>query len=107
LNAQNLILPAGTTKIGATEYNVDLNGSPDSIAGPERYPVRTINGATTYLREVAHVRDGFLAQTNVVRQNGVRGGSGLGHEERRSTMQIVQELRAMLPVAAQALPRPT
>src|SRR5882757_1225898 len=105
VNAQNLILPAGTTKIGATEYNVDLNGSPDSIAGLNDIPVRTVNGATTYLREVAHVRDGYLAQTNVVRQNGVRGVLVSVMKSGGSTMQIVQDLRTMLPVAAQALPR--
>jgi multidrug efflux pump subunit AcrB len=104
VNAQNLILPGGTTKIGATEYTVDLNGSPDSIAGLNDIPVRTINGATTYLREVAHVRDGFQAQTNVVRQNGVRGVLVSVMKSGGSTMQIVQDLRAMLPVASQALP---
>src|SRR6201996_7427175 len=72
-NAQNLILPTGTAKIGATEYTVNMNGSPSTVAGLNDIPVRTLNGATTYLREVAHVRDGFSPQTNVVRQNGQRG----------------------------------
>jgi multidrug efflux pump subunit AcrB len=61
VNAQNLILPSGTAKIGTIEYNVALNGSPNTIAGLNDLPVRSLNGATTYLREVAHVRDGFLA----------------------------------------------
>ena len=59
VNVQNLVLPSGTAKIGTTEFNVSLKGSPDTIAGLNDLPVRSVNGATTYLREVAHVRDGF------------------------------------------------
>ncbi|NEK55537.1 AcrB/AcrD/AcrF family protein, partial [Rhizobium leguminosarum] len=73
VNAQNLILPTGTAKIGPKEYTVNMNGSPTTVAGLNDIPVRTVNGATTYLREVAHVRDGFSPQTNIVRENGRRG----------------------------------
>ena len=73
INAQNLILPSGTAKFGPTEYTVKMNGSPDAIAGLNDLPVRTVNGATTYLRDVAYVRDGFSPQTNIVRQDGERG----------------------------------
>jgi len=73
VNTQNLVLPSGTAKIGATEYVLATNGSPDTIAGLNNIPVVTRNGATTYLSEVAHVRDGFSPQTNIVRQNGERG----------------------------------
>src|SRR6202020_1782592 len=73
VNTQNLVLPSGTAKIGATEYVLATNGSPDTIAGLNNIPVLTRNGATTYLSEVAHVRDGFSPQTNIVRQNGQRG----------------------------------
>src|SRR5476651_489928 len=73
VNLQNLILPSGTAKFGSTEYTVKMNGSPDAISGLNDLPVRTVNGATTYLRDVAFVRDGFSPQTNVVRQDGVRG----------------------------------
>ena len=73
INSQNLALPSGTAKIGDTEYNVNLNGSPATIAGLNNIPVKTVNGATTFLREVAHVRDGFSPQTNIVKQNGQRG----------------------------------
>jgi multidrug efflux pump subunit AcrB len=72
VNTQNLILPSGTAKIGDTEFNIALNASPDSFDGLNSIPVRTVNGATTYLREVAHVRDGYAPQTNIVRQNGER-----------------------------------
>src|SRR5690242_14179557 len=67
--AQNLILPSGTAKIGSLEYQVDLNASPETIAELNNLPVKTINGTTIYVRDVAHVRDGFGPQTNVVRQD--------------------------------------
>ena len=105
VNVQNLILPAGTAKIGPTEYALKLNGSPDSIAGLNQIPVITKNGATTYLSEVAHVRDGFAPQTNVVRQNGQRGVLmsviKLGGS---STLDIIKALYAELPKAAKILP---
>jgi multidrug efflux pump subunit AcrB len=105
VNAQNLILPSGTAKIGTIEYNVALNGSPNTIAGLNDLPVRSLNGATTYLREVAHVRDGFSPQTNIVRQDGQRGVLiSVLKNGGSSTLQIVSDLRAMLPVALQSLP---
>ncbi|SNX28708.1 heavy metal efflux pump, CzcA family [Polynucleobacter meluiroseus] len=73
VNTQNLILPSGTAKIGDIEYTVALNGSPNSIEGLNAIPVKTSNGATTFLRDVAHVRDGFNPQTNIVHQDGLSG----------------------------------
>jgi CzcA family heavy metal efflux pump len=73
VNAQNLILPTGTAKLGTLEYNVEMNGAPQTIQELNDLPVKTVNGATIYLREVAHVRDGFSPQTNIVRANGQRG----------------------------------
>src|SRR5277367_6698782 len=73
INAQNLILPTGTAKLGTLEYNVEMNGSPRTIAELNDLPVKTVNGSTIYLRDVAHVRDGFSPQTNVVLANGQRG----------------------------------
>ena len=106
INAQNLILPSGTVKIGATEYAIALNGSPDTIAGLNRIPVVTKNGATTYLSEVAHVRDGFSPQTNIVRQNGVRGVlMSVIKNGGSSTLDIVKTLLADLPKAEQILPK--
>jgi multidrug efflux pump subunit AcrB len=106
VNAQNLILPSGTVKIGATEYAIALNGSPDTIAGLNRIPVATKNGATTYLSEVAHVRDGFSPQTNIVRQNGERGVlMPVIKNGGSSTLDIVSALRAVLPVVSQILPK--
>jgi multidrug efflux pump subunit AcrB len=106
VNAQNLVLPGGTAKIGTVEFNVAMNGSPDSIAGLNDIPVKTVNGATIYLREVAHVRDGFTPQTNIVRQNGERGVMlSVLKNGGASTLQIVSDLRALLPVATQILPK--
>jgi multidrug efflux pump subunit AcrB len=106
VNAQNLILPSGTVKIGSTEFAIALNGSPDTIAGLNHIPVVTKNGATTYLSEVAHVRDGFSPQTNIVRQNGERGVlMPVIKNGGSSTLDIISNLRAVLPVAAQILPK--
>ncbi|PIF77842.1 CzcA family heavy metal efflux pump [Variovorax sp. 54] len=105
VNTQNLILPSGTAKFGSTEYNVRMNGSPDAIAGLNDLPIRTVNGATTYLRDVAYVRDGFSPQTNVVRQDGVRGVLlSVLKNGGASTLDIVSNIRAMLPIAAQTMP---
>lgn len=105
VNAQNLILPSGTAKFGATEYSVKMNGSPEVLAGLNDLPVRTANGATTYLRDVAYVRDGFQPQTNVVRQDGVRGVLlSVIKNGGASTLDIVSNLRALLPVAQQGMP---
>ena len=97
VNAQNLILPTGTAKIGSLEYNVEMNGSPRSVSEMNDIPVKTVNGSTIYLRDVAHVRDGFSPQTNVVLTNGQRGvlmsiyktGNG-------STLSIVDRVKQML-----------
>jgi multidrug efflux pump subunit AcrB len=93
-------------KFGASEVAVRMNGSPDAIAGLGDLPVRTSAGTTTLLRDVAQVRDGFAPQTNVVRQDGKRGvllsviKNGVA-----STLDIVANLRALLPRAAQTLPQ--
>ncbi|MGJ7602821.1 efflux RND transporter permease subunit [Variovorax sp. LT1R20] len=106
VNTQNLILPSGTAKFGATEYSVRMNGSPDAIAGLNDLPVRTVNGATTYLRDVAYVRDGFSPQTNIVRQDGVRGVLlSVLKNGGASTLDIVANIRAMLPIATQSMPQ--
>ena len=105
LNTQNLILPSGTAKLGDTEYTVQMNGSPGAINGLNDLPVRTVAGATTYLRDVAWVRDGFQPQTNIVRQDGARGVLlSVLKNGGASTLDIVANLRAMLPKAAQTMP---
>jgi len=104
-NAQNLILPTGTAKIGPKEYTINMNGSPATLEGLNDIPVRTVNGATTYLREVAHVRDGFSPQTNIVRENGHRGVlMSVLKNGSASTLSIVNTLHGLLPAARAALP---
>ncbi|WP_341316153.1 efflux RND transporter permease subunit [Paraburkholderia sp. IMGN_8] len=104
-NAQNLILPTGTAKIGPKEYTINMNGSPPTVEGLNDIPVRTLNGATTYLREVAHVRDGFSPQTNIVRQDGHRGVLlSVLKNGSASTLAIVNTLHGLLPTVRAALP---
>ncbi|MGN6231921.1 MAG: efflux RND transporter permease subunit [Trinickia sp.] len=106
LSAQNLILPTGTAKIGPREYTVDMNGSPTTIAGLNDIPVRTVGGATTYLREVAHVRDGYAPQTNVVRQDGRRGVLlSILKAGNASTLSVVDAIHRLLPTVETTLPR--
>src|SRR5438105_6361046 len=69
---QNLIIPAGTAKIAATEYNIKLNSSPDLVSAFNQIPVKSVNGIPIYIKDVAHVRDGYAIQTNVVRRDGRR-----------------------------------
>jgi multidrug efflux pump subunit AcrB len=105
LSSGNLILPSGTAKFGETEYSVTLDASPDAIAELGNLPVRTVNGATTYLRDVADVRDGFQPQTNIVRRDGERGVLlSVYKNGGASTLDIVSNLRALLPFASQQLP---
>jgi multidrug efflux pump subunit AcrB len=106
VNVQNLVLPSGTAKIGATEFILATNASPDSVTGLNRIPVATRDGATTYLSEVAHVRDGFSPQTNIVRQNGQRGVLlSIIKNGSASTLDIVKGVLTSVPVLAQSLPK--
>jgi len=72
LAAQNLITPVGTQKIGSFEYTIQLNNSPLKIEELGNMPIKTVNGAMVYVRDVAHVRDGNPPQTNIVHVNGNR-----------------------------------
>jgi multidrug efflux pump subunit AcrB len=95
---QNLIIPAGTAKMGETEYVVKLNSSPNLITAFNDIPIKTVNGAPIYIRNVAHVRDGFAVQTNVVRRDGRRAVlMTVLKGEGASTLSVVKRLRAALP----------
>ena len=72
VNTQNLTLPSGTAKIGNTQYTVRTNATPASIADLNMMPVKFVNGATIFLKDVAQVRDGSLVQQNIVREDGHR-----------------------------------
>ena len=98
ISAQNLILPSGTAKLGPLEYQVELNSSPQTVGELNDLPIKTVNGATIYIRDVAQVRDGFTPQTNVVRQDGVRGTLlSIMKNGNASTLSVVKDVRAMLP----------
>jgi multidrug efflux pump subunit AcrB len=106
VNAQNLILPGGTAKIGELEQPVELNGSYKQIDAINGLPVRTTNGATVLLGDVAQVRDGSVPQTNVARQDGRRGVlMSILKGGNTSTVQVVQGIKDALPAAAAALPK--
>ena len=66
VNLQNLVLPEGTVKIGPQEYDVGVNGMFQTVEALNHLPIKTVNGAVIYMRDVAHVRDGFEVQTNIV-----------------------------------------
>src|SRR5579864_2254221 len=105
LNAQNLILPAGTTKIGSLEYQVEMNGNPQTIAELNDLPIKTVNGSTIYMRDVAHIRDGFAPQTNIVHMDGVRGAlMSMLKVGGASTITIVEGVKRMAEMASQSLP---
>ncbi|HEX3156573.1 MAG TPA: efflux RND transporter permease subunit, partial [Candidatus Angelobacter sp.] len=106
INEQNLILPSGSAKIGNLQYQVSLNGSPDSIAEINALPIKTQNGATTYIRDVAHVRDGFSPQTNVVRKDGLRGTLiTVMRNGGASTLDIVNNMKDVLKRVQATLPQ--
>jgi multidrug efflux pump subunit AcrB len=105
MGEQNLILPAGTSKIGALEYDIEMNGSPKSVSELNNLPIRTVGGATTYIRDVAHVRDGYPPQTNIVRSDGTRGAlMSILKSGDESTIDIVAGVRKLLPTVLASLP---
>ena len=102
---QNLILPTGTSKIGQFEYDVGLNAAPETVQQLNDLPVKADGNTTIYIHDVAHVRDGFSPQTNIVRRNGQRSTLlSIMKIGDTSTLDIVREVRALLPTIAAALP---
>jgi CzcA family heavy metal efflux pump len=105
VNQENVVLPSGTAKIGADEYDVRVNGSPRSAAELSEIPIKQVGGTTIYLRDVSTVSDGFQVQTNIARQDGHRGvlisvlkaGSA-------STLDVVNDIRKMLPRVSTLVP---
>lgn len=105
VNAQNIILPSGTMKLGPIEYSVEMNGTPETIAELNDLPVKTTNGSTLYMRDVAHIRDGFAPQTNIVRQDGNRGAlMSIYKNGKASTLEIVAGVKGIVQQASQSLP---
>ncbi len=105
LALQNQINPVGTEKIGAYEFTVDLNDSPKAVADFNNLPVKVVNGAVVFMRDVAYVHDGSPPQTNVVQLDGRKGvlmsvlkiGSA-------STLDIIAGIKARLPAIEATLP---
>ena len=98
LGNQNLILPAGTAKIGDKDYQIKLNSSPRTLDEMNRMPVKVVNGATVYLGDVAQVRDGYTVQTSGVRTNGRRGALlTVLRNGKASTLAVVDNVKKTLP----------
>jgi CzcA family heavy metal efflux pump len=105
VSTQNLILPGGSVKLGPIEYPVEMNGSTNTIAELNNIPIKTVNGATVYLRDVAFVSDGYSPQTNIVRMDGQRGVlMSVFKTGGSSTLDIVARLYALLPQLKSTLP---
>ncbi len=105
LNQQNLILPAGTTKIDQREYLVRMNSSPEVVDVLNDLPIKQVNGAIVYMRDVAQVRDGFNVQTNIVRKNGRRSALlAILKTGTASTLDIVDRVRTTLKRIKTTLP---
>jgi multidrug efflux pump subunit AcrB len=105
VNAQNLILPSGTAKIGESELDVRLNSAPRTIPELGDLPVKQIAATTLYLRDVATVSDGSALQTNVVRQDGRRGVLlSILKAGNASTLNVVRGVRELLPRIAAIIP---
>ncbi len=98
LNAQNLIYPSGTAKIGGTEYAIELNTTPEVMKELGDLPVRTVNGAVIHLNDLAQVRDGYAPQQNVVRHEGIRGALLTIYKSgAASTLDVVTGIKKAMP----------
>ncbi|HLX94751.1 MAG TPA: efflux RND transporter permease subunit [Verrucomicrobiae bacterium] len=98
INAQNLVLPSGTAKIGPTEYSVAVDANARLIDDLNHLPIKVVNGTTVYLSDVAQVHDGYTPQQNAVRQDGVRGALlTIMKAGNASTLDVVRGVKAALP----------
>ncbi len=105
ISAQNLIVPSGTMKIDRFEYAIETNSAPSIVSELNDLPIKAVNGAVIYVRDVAHVRDGYPPQTNIVRVDGTRAilmstmktGSA-------STLDIIRGIKAKLIAIKGQLP---
>ena len=104
-NAQNLVLPSGTVKLGKSELDVRTNTSPRTVAELNDLPIKQVGNTTIYLRDVATVSDGFALQTNVVRQDGRRGVlMSILKAGSASTLSVVSGVKNLLPRVATIVP---
>jgi CzcA family heavy metal efflux pump len=107
INAQNLTLPSGTAKIGNREYTVSTNSSPVDALSLNDVPVKTVNGSLVYMRDIAHVRDGWAVQQNASRTDGKPGVLlSVMKTGSVSTLDIVNQIkRDVLPASRAAAPK--
>jgi len=105
IGGQNLILPAGEAKIGSLEYDISLNSSLEKVEELNNLPIRTAGNTTIFIRDVAHVRDGFPPQTNIARVNGQRAAMlSVLKTGDASTLDIIAGVKRMLPRLKASLP---
>jgi multidrug efflux pump subunit AcrB len=105
INAQNLIVPSGTMKVGTYEYAVETNSAPPIVDELNNMPIRAVNGAVVYIRDVAHVRDGFPPQTNIVRVDGQRAAlMNILKTGSASTLDIINGIKEKLPIIKERMP---
>ena len=106
VNANNLAFPTGVARIGAQEYPVSLNNTPATADAFNSIPIKVVNGATIYMKDVAQVRDGFTMQTTVVRRDGKRGALlTILKNGNASTLDIVSKVKALLPQLRASAPK--
>ena len=95
---QNVILPAGDVKIGSKDYPLTMNNSPDIIEALNAFPIKVVDGKTVFMRDVAHVHDGFQVQTNAVSVDGVPGAlMTIRKTGGVSTLAVIDGIREALP----------
>ena len=105
VSVQNLIVPAGTAKIGAYEYDINLNAAPVTIDELNDLPIKSVGGTTIYVKDVAWVRNGFIPQTNIARVDGERGVLiGVDKTGAASTLAVIEGIRGLLPEVMATLP---
>src|ERR1700742_351654 len=105
LQKQNVILPSGDVKIGNRDYMLTMNNSPDVIDAINMFPIKQVDGRTIFMRDVAHVHDGFQVQTNSVAVDGVPGAlMTIRKTGGVSTLSVIDGIRAALPDIQHMLP---
>jgi multidrug efflux pump subunit AcrB len=105
ISLQNLILPGGTSKIGSFEYDVDLNASPTRIDELNDLPIKNVGATPIYVRDVAHVRNGYPPQTNIARVDGQRAALMIVQKVgNASTLDVISKIKDAVARTAPSLP---
>jgi CzcA family heavy metal efflux pump len=105
INAQNLALPSGKAKIGDTDFRVRMNNTPQLVEAIGDMPIKMVNGKVVFIRDVAHVRDGYAVQQNIVRSEGSRSVLvTILKNGNVSTLDIVAQIKKLVPTLQAAAP---